>query len=134
MSDWRKDSPYLPLYNQWFPMHRRAANREDCKVLFPSYLEFKKWALSNGWVKGLCVCRTDDKGNYSSDNARIDTRASNNIEKSAKTFFLISPEGNPVEVYNMTDFCKGTGLDRSCMTKLGKGKRESHKGWTRWVK
>jgi hypothetical protein len=56
-----------------------------------------------------------------------------NIEKAfAKTYHVVNPLGEDVEIYNMTKFCKcpDNQVEPSSMFKLVKGKIKSYKGWT----
>ena len=118
-----------PLYKQWEVLKWRAKNREECEVEFTSYADFKDWALNNGWVKGLSVCRNGDVGNYSRTNCRMDTIQSNTEEVMAKTYTFLSPDGEEITFFNMRKFCRENGLDSSGMVKVSKGKITNHKGW-----
>lgn len=128
---------HSPIYTAWSAMKQRAERRtkagESCEVTggFEVYECFKQWAMSNGWRKGLCVCRKKDKGNYSPDNVRIGSRLSNSVEACAKTYRLIDPSGNMVVIRNLEGFCEGKGLCPSNMRKVHSGSRKSHKGWTK---
>lgn len=42
---------------------------------------------------------------------------------------IISPTGEKFEVVNATQFAESRGLDPSCLVKVLKGKRLTHKGW-----
>ena len=50
-------------------------------------------------------------------------------EKRPPVYFQ-SPSGDIIAVYHRYNFCLENGLDPSAMTKVIKGKRPSHKGWT----
>lgn len=41
----------------------------------------------------------------------------------------ISPHGDEIHIYNIKKFAEETGLDRSCISKVLKGKRNQHNGW-----
>lgn len=42
------------------------------------------------------------------------------------------PEGNKIEVLNLSGFCKENQLDFSAMQKVSIGKKYSYKGWRKW--
>lgn len=121
---------YKHLQQQYQAMRRRARSRENCEVLFNNYLDFKMWALDNGWVKGCCVCRNGDTGDYSKDNTRIDTKQSNVEEAHSIHYWFTDPTGVVVEIYNLSKFCRENKLNRGNMLRVLNGERNHHKGWT----
>lgn len=48
----------------------------------------------------------------------------------AKTYVLRSPEGQLVEIHNLTQWCKDMGFDRGYITRLLNGTYTSAYGWT----
>lgn len=50
-------------------------------------------------------------------------------DKKAKTYQLINPQGQLVEIHNMTKFCRENNLVKSHMIAVSKGNLKSHKGW-----
>ncbi len=102
-------------------MRRRAMDRGDsCNVepYLQNYKNFREWVLANGWFDGCVVCRNGDTGDYSRDNIRLDTRASNTVEAHAKTYYLIDPKGKPTAIYNMTQFCRDNPEYSKCKSSL----------------
>lgn len=71
------------------------------------------------------------KGNkvYGPNTCSFVSPTENSVEAHAKHYTFISPEGEMVEVYNLTEFCRENGLDRGAMTKVRLGKHNQHKGW-----
>lgn len=130
-----RNSAYTKLCKQWIGMRKRAKKRKDCNV-FPEwedYAVFKAWSLANGYSEvNNTFCRNGDKGDYSPDNARWDTKGNNSAENFAKCYNLCL-DGKLVEIHNMASFCRGKDLDASTMMKVAKGKRKSYKGYTRWL-
>lgn len=70
-----------PLYKCWMGINRRCNNKNDksyknyggrgikmCDDWKGNYPAFEKWALSNGWKKGLTIERNDVNGNYEPSN------------------------------------------------------------------
>ena len=71
------------------------------------------------------------KGNkvYSPDTCLFVSHKDNNIESRAKFFKFINPQGEIVEIYNLSKFCSDSGLSRSNMSGLNSGKYTNVKGW-----
>ena len=55
----------------------------------------------------------------------------NTIEAKAKNYILLNPNGIPVNIYNMTQYCKDNNLDRTYLSLVARGKKDSYKGWTK---
>jgi hypothetical protein len=50
-------------------------------------------------------------------------------EKNSKEYKLISPEGNIIEIKNLTKFAKENNLSIGCLYHVIFGRNKSHKGW-----
>ena len=72
----------------------------------------------------------ENKENNSIENLEWCSQAYNNEYSKAKTYKLISPDGEVVIVYNMNKFCKENNLYQANMSKVVLGVRKSHHGWT----
>lgn len=85
----------LPIYKVWKSMKSRCYNRSDkrysryggrgivvCVEWIISAESFVRWAIVNGYKKGLTIDRIDNNGNYSPDNCRFVTVAKNNRNSS----------------------------------------------------
>ena len=47
----------------------------------------------------------------------------------AKTYIMIDPKGNQIEIHNMKKFCESKGLHQGNMIQVAKGNRSQHKGY-----
>jgi len=76
-------SPYYNLHHIWTGMRRRCNNPNDksypsyggngikvCPEWDNNYMNFKEWALNNGYITGLSIDRLDNSKGYSPDNCR----------------------------------------------------------------
>lgn len=57
-----------------------------------------------------------------------------NIESKQKVWIVITPDGEELEVVNLSDFCKERGLSRTKMYTVAAGKANHHKGYKCWPK
>lgn len=75
----------------------------------------------------------DDKLNNHFSNFQLLSMEDNARKGNAKHWTMVSPEGEVVEVYNMTKFCEENGLHSSHMMDVAKAKPyyNQHKGWTK---
>lgn len=78
------------LYNRWKAMRQRCNNPKNrafqnyggrgiiiCES-WDNFINFKSWALSNGYKEGLELDRKDNSGNYTEKNCRFVTTLENN--------------------------------------------------------
>ena len=78
------------LYNVWNTMKSRCSNKKHnryhryggrgiivCKKWKENFVEFYKWAISNGWKEGLQIDRKNNDGNYCPSNCRFVTNIEN---------------------------------------------------------
>ena len=54
------------------------------------FFNFKKWAINNGWVKGLSLDRIDNEKGYSPDNCRFATRMEQNLNRRSNIMYEYS--------------------------------------------
>jgi hypothetical protein len=76
----------------------------------------------------------DNKTNNHYKNLQVLTAVDNAIKGNAKHWVMVDPNGNVVEIYNMTQFCKDNGLHPTHMMYVCKGKPKynAHKGWRKY--
>jgi len=72
-----------PLYETWQHMRGRCLNPRNKDYSYyggrgvticsewDNYLTFHKWAINNGWAKGLVIDRIHAEGNYTTENVRF---------------------------------------------------------------
>lgn len=78
------------LYNRWKSMRQRCNNQNDkafknyggrgitiCKS-WDNFINFKSWAVSNGYKEGLELDRKDNSDNYNEENCRFVSSLENN--------------------------------------------------------
>lgn len=82
-----KRGQLTPLYNTWRGMRERCSNPNHinyknyggkgikvCEEWQNSFLEFRSWALSNGYKEGLTIDRINVDGNYEPSNCKWSTQ------------------------------------------------------------
>ncbi|QZI86135.1 NUMOD4 motif-containing protein [Vibrio phage 15E36.1] len=71
----------------------------------------------------------EDKLNNHLDNLERCTCQYNSEYTNAKTYKLLSPEGEVLTIYNLATFSDDHGLDKGAIYKVASGARKSHKGY-----
>lgn len=89
MNDWRWKHGLIhhPLYFVWKAMNQRCSNPKAkpfpyyggrgiavCFLWRKQFLPFYKWAIANGWAKGLMLERKNNNSGYSPSNCTFTTR------------------------------------------------------------
>ena len=54
------------------------------------FFNFKKWAMNNGWTKGLSLDRLDNNKGYCPDNCRFATRIEQNYHRRSNIMYEYS--------------------------------------------
>jgi len=85
------------LYTKWNGIKARCYNKKNpkyhryggrgitvCDEWLNSYIDFKDWALNNGYADGLSIDRIDNNGNYKPSNCTFIT-VTDNSRKTSKT-------------------------------------------------
>ena len=71
---------HTPLHNCWSSMIRKTSYQESYKNIivcndWKQYINFKEWALKNGFKKGLTIERINNDNGYNPNNCKFATRA-----------------------------------------------------------
>lgn|SRR3990167_2425669 len=87
----------LPLYGVWCVMKQRCHNPRDKRYVYygkrgvrvcpswaNSFILFYKWAIRNGYKKGLTIDRINNNGNYSPCNCKFSTMKEQSQNKRKK--------------------------------------------------
>jgi len=77
--------------------------------------------------------KDEDKDNNAVDNLEWCTSQYNAAYSNAKTYFFVSPKQLKTKIHNLNKFCRENNLTCANMSKVNKGTRSHHKGWTKWV-
>tara|TARA_R110000764_G_scaffold89387_1_gene170896 strand:+ start:1201 stop:1839 length:639 start_codon:yes stop_codon:yes gene_type:complete len=106
---------------------------KDCTVCdeWHDFQNFASWFNGN-YTEGLHLdkdIKTEGNKVYSPLTCLFVSPADNAIKANAKVASLLSPDGIVVEFYNISEFCRVNGLDKSSVGKVLSGKRVSCKGW-----
>lgn len=111
----------------------------SCKVCddWHNYQTFAKWYLDNYPRCGGDYELDKDLSSYgcsgkiySPETCIFVTRAVNSEESHAKSYRVVSPSGDVLDIYNMSKFCRDNGLNIGAMCGVGNGTRNYHKGYT----
>ena len=118
----------------------KSPTYKECTVAdeWHNYQVFAKWFYNNYPTDGQTYQLDKDfkvKGNklYSKDTCTFLTQDVNKKISNQKQFKFINPDGELVEITNLTEYCKTRELTRENMGKVHRGERPRHKGWTKYV-
>jgi len=131
-------------YRTWRNMLKRCystANFETqptykcCSVVtdWHNYQNFAAWFELN-YRTGMELDKDIKiKGNkvYGPKTCAFVTPQQNKEAALAKRYTFISPEGETVNIYNLTKFCRENGLNEGGMNSVANNKADQHKGWTK---
>lgn len=136
----------VKIYSRWSCIIDRCySNRNknnyvynECTVCdeWLNFQNFAEWFVKNYPKDGNVYEVDKDKilnGNnlYCPELCTFISHKENTIIAKARLFIAKSPNGDTVEIYNMSEHCRKNGLCTGHMSEVISGKRKSHKGWTR---
>lgn len=136
---------HTKAYKDWAGMLKRCYDEKtiklkpwyaDCFVCdyWHNFQNFAKWHADHYPNDGGDYHIDKDiivEGNkeYAPDKCKFVTPAENAIKARAKTYKIIDPQGNVVEVYNMRQFCLDNQLNECAMQNMIRGKSKTSQGW-----
>jgi len=126
---------YSRRYREIFPSYEGCSVRSD----WNNYQSFAMWFDENypgneydlNRIELDKDIKIDGNKEYSKDACMFVSRRENTIKARAKNYSFISPTGERVDLYNLSEFCRDRGLTRKCMCGVNSGERSTHKGWTK---
>lgn len=141
------------LYGTWGNMKYRCSNPnaqeyynyggKGIKVCeeWQEFEPFQKWALENGYQKGLTIDRIDSNGDYCPENCRWVTlsenvaasnRGSQHRKANKGTYYACAPDGKYIEFENAAEFSRQHNVSASAIRKCAngwEGRGPYHRGW-----
>ena len=138
-----------PAYICWYSMIYRCYDYKSLKKRptyesvtvceeWLSFQVFAEWHKSNcilGFVIDKDVKQKGVENKiYSPKTCCFISGAENSAAASAKVFYFVDPDGNEVEAYNLSGFCRDNGLNRSCMSAVSAGEIKQYMGWSKSTK
>lgn len=145
-----KQTTHKYHYNMWKGILERCYSEKYHKR-FPSYIgcsiceEWKNFQVFSAWLDDNLPNTKDrweiDKdikidGNriYSPDACSVVSSQDNNEKCRAKHWTLESPDGEIVNIYNLSRFCRDNGINYSNLHAVAMGKRLTCSGWKLSIK
>lgn len=117
-------------------VQKRQPTYVGCSVCetWHNFQTFAKWYYENYPDTDEVMFLDKDtlfEGNklYAPDRCRFVTRQENNAHGRAKTYVLLSPNGDVIKVTNLKQYAEKNGLSYKALHHVVSGKSKSHKGW-----
>lgn len=129
-------------YDTWRSMMSRCYSKNyqhekptyaGCTVCkeWHNFQNFAKW-FESYYIEGFELDKDIIfKGNkwYSPITCMFVSQNDNAIKAHAKSYKMINPKGETVEIYNMREFCRENKLSAGSMNAVYLGKNKTHRGW-----
>ena len=101
--------------------------------IWHNFQKFAQWFDEN-YIDGYELdkdCKIEGNKIYSPENCLFVSRKENMVKAKAKHYIFTSPEGETVNIYNMSEFCRENGLCVCSMSKVNTDKLNRYKQWTK---
>jgi hypothetical protein len=113
--------------------HEKHPTYVGCTVdpIWHNFQNFAAWFAEN-YIQGYELdkdIKVEGNKIYSPHTCLFVSIADNMEKAKAKTYKLVSPQGDEVEIYNLRKFARDNDLNCSCMQDVSKGRAKQHKGW-----
>lgn len=144
-----KGKCYNPTHDhyKWYG----ARGIKICDEWLNSYVAFRDWALSNGYIEGLTLNRKENNGNYTPDNCNWVTMKEQSRNRRSNKFVVFNgvrmTNAEVAEKYGMSQITlgrrllNGWGSDRAIKQPVGKsvyvtcnGITKNLSGWAEYLK
>lgn len=137
-------------YARWWGMFCRCYKTTDpgyclygakgvtVSVVWGNFQNFAKWYYDNCTFLGidpennqydLDKDTTNGFKEYGPDTCKLVPVSENVAKATSKTHLFISPNGEEVQIFNLSKFCRENGLSRRQMNRLKNGTCKNHNGW-----
>ncbi len=121
---------YCPKQQEKTPCYKGCTVAEE----WHNFQNFAKWYEDN-YTEGYHLdkdIKVEGNRVYGPDTCMFVEPIVNIVKATAKHYKLVDPEGVVTEVYNMKAYCRANNLNSSAMFKVLSGKKDEHRGWTRY--
>ncbi len=121
---------YCPNFLKVNPTYKGCVVDEE----WHNFNKFYPWFVEN-YVEGYHLDKDIKAGRqklYSPETCMFATQWDNNVEAFAKEYSFISPEGKRVDLYNLSEYCRGHGLEYRRMSEVSCGTKFEWKGWRKY--
>lgn len=142
----RENKLKTKVYEVWTDMIKRCYNDTFTKknpnyagvTVCPEWHNFNTFSLwfNDNYKEGYHLDK--DIGSrgfvdkvYSPTTCRFISQYDNSVEANAKSWTFVNPDGEVIDIYNLSVFCENNNLNRGCMRSVRDGKVLHHRGWTK---
>ncbi len=113
---------------------QKCPTYKGCTVVpeWHNFQNFAKWFEDNH-IEGYHLdkdIKVEGNKVYGPDTCMFVSHSTNMQKAHAKNYTIRSPNGEVLEIYNMADFCRNSGLLEEMMSKVARGVKKSYKGYT----
>jgi len=117
---------------EWIKNKRKSMLGKNNPMFNKTHTDDVKNKLSE-LKKGNIPWNKNKKNVYNTETLQKMKKPKSEIHKNKlkKEYQFISPDGEIINVFGLTEFCKKNNLNKGAMSELSSGKRNVYKGWTK---